>query len=505
MKVDHTTRQCAATRQSRTGVRAAVSGLRLVLVFAAAGAMWSGRLLAQSTQELNPWKDPQPARATLAIVGGMLIDGHQGPPVYDAVVLVDGGTIVAVGTRDNLKVPAGARSIDASGYTVMPGLIDAHVHLDFLGHADYVWWHKKYSAIGPRADDINETSGKQLLMAGVTTAIDLGGAPAFQIKNRDRINRGEVVGPRMKVSAGWIYDWTPEAEKAHHRGMEGYVFNVHTAEDARGAILKTIELGADIIKLYTGLRADEVKAVTDEAHKKRLKVTGHASGDADLLMRIGNGQDAVEHVGFNPDNPEVIRELVARRTVIVPTVVTRFAGLQAIEWPEMRNSPRARLLTPPDLWADVRGSLEHVERLPYFGRAALRDEGLQPSLTRVKKLYDAGVRLVIGTDSGTPANFHGDSTRREMELFVRAGIPPAEVIGMATRLNGEYLGMGDRLGTIEAGRLADIIVVDGNPLTNMRDLKNVVYVIKEGVQYKGPGTAPERPRSKTSSQLGYED
>jgi imidazolonepropionase-like amidohydrolase len=104
---------------------------------------------------------------------------------------------------------------------------------------------------------------------------------------------------------------------------------------------------------------------------------------------------------------------------------------------------------------------------------------------RLKALYDAGVKMVLGTDSGTPLNFHPQSTWREMELHVRFGIPAMKVIAQATRLNAEYLKMADKIGTIETGKFADIIVVDGNPLRSMRELRNVVYVIKEGTVHKG--------------------
>src|SRR5262245_58264260 len=117
-------------------------------------------------------RDPQPAKATLAIVGGMLIDGHEGPPVPHALILVDGTRIVAVGTTDTLKVPPGAKVLDASGMTVMPGLIDAHVHLDTIGHTDYQYWHQTYKS---RIQDIYEIAARQLLLYGVTTALDLGG------------------------------------------------------------------------------------------------------------------------------------------------------------------------------------------------------------------------------------------------------------------------------------------------------------------------------------------
>ncbi len=154
-----------------------------------------------AAQTFDGEQDPQPQRATLAIVGGLLIDGHEGPPVPGAVVLVDGNRIVAVGSRDALDVPDGAQVLDATGMTIMPGLIDVHVHMDILGHSDYQHWHATY---GPRYAEIMEISARQLLLSGVTTVADLAGQPDALISTRQRIESGQIPGPRVIPSLGWI-------------------------------------------------------------------------------------------------------------------------------------------------------------------------------------------------------------------------------------------------------------------------------------------------------------
>jgi imidazolonepropionase-like amidohydrolase len=450
-----------------------------------------------STARAQIAADPQPTRATLAVVGGVLIDGHEGPPVPNSVVLIDGKRIVAVGTRDSLKVPPETKVIDAAGHYVLPGLIDRHVHLDLLGYGGvgdrggYGYWHKTY---GPQYELVAETSARQLLFQGVTTAVDLGGDPAIQLKLRDRISRGDIPGPRLLVSIGWITNWSDEQFASHHRGKAGagpsgvQVFNVRSVEDAQQAIQKTVEMGADIVKLYTGLTAEQMKPISEGARKKGLRITGHVSGRDDTLMRIRSGQHAIEHQGFDAADGEVVKELVARRTVVVPTNVQSLAANLAIEEPIWLDDPRFRLLTPPALYAAVRDSLTHINRVAYFG-GSLRPRRIEESLADVKRLYDAGVALGVGTDSGTPANYHTASTWRQMELLVRAGIPAMEVIGMATRSNAQGLGLGSETGTIDLGKMADLIVVDGNPLRNMNALQHVVYVVKEGVQYKGSQAA----------------
>ena len=335
-------------------------------------------------------------KATLAIVGGSLIDGQSAQPVSDSVVLVDGKQIVAVGTRATLKVPSGAKVINASGRTVMPGLFNTHVHLDFLGHADYVVWHRAHTPYDPKSDEISVAAAKQLLMGGVTTAVDLGGLPATVVKIRDSIKRGEIVGPRLLVSCGWIWTASPEVEAANHRGMfskdhPDYLFNVHTPEQARAAVLRTIELGADIIKVSAGeagdaklgLGAEELKVIAEEAHKRHLLVTGHSHGDEDTISRIEHGQDGIEHTSFNVDNPNVIRAFVAHNTVVDPTTMTGQAGRDALESPEWRNDPRARALTPPGLWEEVRSSIADPASVPYW-RGAFREGASERSAHMMK-------------------------------------------------------------------------------------------------------------------------
>jgi imidazolonepropionase-like amidohydrolase len=447
-------------------------------------------------QRLDGERDPQPAKATLAIVGGLLIDGHEGPPQPQSIVLIDGNRIVAIGTRDTLKVPAGARVIDASGMTVMPGLIDAHVHMDIIGHTNYAYWHRTYL---PRYEEIIATSARQLIVNGVTTAVDLSGQPEALIAVRKKIDSGDLPGPRMKVSMGWISNWPDAQWESHHR--KTFTWNVHTTEEARAAARKVIDLGADIIKVHGGLTREQLAAIADEAGKKGLRVTGHTGNREDLLMRVNNGQDAIEHLGLGSGatvDSEVIAALRERRTYVVPTLIQSMIQINALEWPDWKDNQRARSTTPPDLWADILRSMSNPQRLNYFGGAA-RARSMREQGGKFKQLWDAGVRVLVGTDGGTPLNFQTDATWQEMDLMVRYGARPMEVIAAATRHNAEYLRLGDQLGTITPGKLADIIVVDGNPLLSMRDLRNVIVVVKDGKLYKGTALDPQGA-TKTSSK-----
>jgi imidazolonepropionase-like amidohydrolase len=440
-------------------------------------------------------RDAQPPKASLAIVGGMLIDGHEGPPVHHAVILIDGNTIVAVGNRDTLKVPPGTKVIDAGGMTVMPGIIDVHVHLDTIGHTDYQYWHRTYRS---RIQEIYEISAKGMLQFGVTSALDLGAYADDVAAFKKKAENGQVASPRIRITGGFITNLSDEYIKGWHRGYQ--TANARTAEEARAAALKWIGYNVDVLKAYTGLSGEQVKAISEEAHKRGLWVTGHVEGPENAIARIEAGQDAIEHLGgFSRGGvvpPEVIAAMQKHRTVIVPTLVTSAAQLDAVQWPEFwTDNQRARSTMPPEIWADVRRSVEHPERvLTNFG-GYVRWKSADESKAVFKQLRDAGVTMLVGTDASTPLNFKTDAMWREMDLMVQYGVPPMEVLATATRRNADYMKMGSLVGTITKGKLADIIVIDGNPLVSMRDLRNVVAVVKDGKVYKGTTMTAPAPSS----------
>ena len=456
--------------------------LRTRLRFPLAALLAATAVGLPGAQTFDGQADPQPADVDLAIVGGLLIDGHEGPPLPGAVVLVEGNRIVAVGSQDELTVPDDVEVVDARGMTMLPGLIDVHVHLDILGHSDYQHWHGRYR---DRYADVMEISARQLLMSGVTTVVDLAGQPEALKQIKDRIGSGELAGPRVVASMGWITNWSDQQVARHHR--RSHTVNVRTVDEARAAARTAIAQGAEIIKVHTGLTEAQLRAIGEEADARGLRITGHVGTHDDLLMRIRAGQDGIEHLslgaGLSPTlAPEVLQGLVDHRTHVIPTMIQTMIQGRAVQWPDWRDNPRARALTPPEIWADIRRSIEHPRRFGYFG-GSLRVRRMDEMGAKLRQLRDAGVRLLVGTDAGTPLNFHTDATWQEMDLMVSYGFSAIEVLAMATRRNAEYLGRGNELGTVTRGKLADLIVVDGNPLLSMRDLRHVVTVVKDGRVY----------------------
>jgi imidazolonepropionase-like amidohydrolase len=418
---------------------------------------------------------PPAAKATLAIVGGFLIDGFGGPPRPNAVVLVENDRIVAVGDEGRLPVPASARVIDANGLTVMPGLIDAHVHLDIMGHGEYVPWHDMVRA---NYAEVMELSAAQALAHGVTTVRDAGGELSASVRTRDRINRGEIPGPRLLISGGWIENWPEEQAKRNYRHMN---LNAHTVEEARQAARTLLDGGVDFIKLYTGITLEQAKAVTEEAHKRSKRVSAHVYTDDEIHVAVEGGVDLLDHAGSGHQNPlfreDTIRMMVVKQVPIAQSIAHRVALYPAhLSWPERLDSPQLR--QELGRFADpIRDSLRDWTSLSYFGQIHLQ---MRVAPKAARQLNDAGCRIIVGTDAGSPGFFHSEAVWREVDALVRlAGLTPNEALMSATRLAAAALGL--PTGAIAPGRLADIILVKGNPLDSPLYLQNVERVIKGGV------------------------
>jgi len=424
-------------------------------------------------------------RNVKALVGGTLIDGFAGPPIRNSVILVEGERITAVGEVGRLAVPQGAEVISTEGMTVLPGLWDMHVHLQLLGHSDYDHWDKTYTAAFESV--IFPASAKQLLMAGVTSARDLGGPLEPSISTRDRINAGRIPGPTMYVSGPFI-------QHAPYPGTEAYRWGVNGPDDARARVRKLVDGKVDVIKLIDQdeMTMEEVRAVVDEAHKNGKPVVAHAHRPEEIRRGLAAGVDCFEHTGlataseYPPDIIASIKERTARMNMgpffWTPTV----EGLLNYEYfrdnPEVLDDPAWREGLPKDIADDIRKSLEHPDQLPYFQLTPAR----RPTLAhKYQQLKDAGVTLLIGTDSGIPMNFHTHSTWRELDAWVtNFGVDPMTAIRAATYWPSVAMKVDSQVGTVSPGKYADIIAVRGDVMRYIALLQRVDIVVKHGTRYK---------------------
>ncbi len=414
----------------------------------------------------------------LVLAGGRLIDGYGGPPIDNAVIIIEGNTIRAVGIQAEVPIPAGAKVIDTNGYTMMPGMMDMHVHLMILGHGDYDHWDRVYPSLF--RDVIMPISAKQLLMAGVTTVRDLG-APLEEIVTvRNRIAKGEIPGPRLFVSGPFLQHTSPPLEGAWRWAVKG-------VDDARRKVDIVVDGGADVIKLIDQdkMTQDEVNAIVDQAHKRGKTVAAHAHRAEEIRRGLKAGVDCFEHTGLatKPGYDEDVLQMIRERNATLywcPTMEGLFLHDITVRFPERLDDQRLKADLPADMYKDVRDSLRDPARLPYF---ALTPRRLPTLATKFRQLRESGVTIVVGTDSGIPMNFHFDSTWRELKTMVDLGMPPMEVIRAATFWPAQMLKQ-PNLGTIAPGKLADVIVVNGDPLMDMTSLKHVVHVVKDGKQFK---------------------
>ena len=416
---------------------------------------------------------------TLALVGGMLLDGYDVPPVHHAAVLIEGNRIVEVGPASEVTIPADATVIDTSGRTMLPGLMDLHVHLMILGHGSYDRWFPWIAEHG--VERVMTISAKQLLDAGVTTAVDLSGPLAESLSVRDRIARGEIPGPRMLVSGPWVTlslgSYPPEP---------AFQIKVDSPDDAYAATEELARAGVDVIKAYPMTRAHYEKVV-EAAHANGLRVHAHVYAERYVRDALNAGVDVLTHAGSAGTTPPysdaLIADIVNRGRPVVVTAAHRSWVFPAtVAFPERLQDPRLKADFPPDIWNEVQHSLRNWHTLGYFRRTDrevfFRERGL-------KQFIESGAVMGMGTDSGTPMNFHTEALWREIAAHVEMGMSPQRAISAATRINARIIGRAADLGTLEPGKLADIIVVRGDPLSNIEALADVDVVVKDGIVHTG--------------------
>jgi imidazolonepropionase-like amidohydrolase len=396
-----------------------------------------------------------PTKPVVAVIGGRLIDGTGRPAVENAVVVLKDGKITAVGPAASTSVPEGAQIVDAHGKSVLPGLWEMHAHFE------QVEWGPIY------------------LATGVTTARDVGNEREFIIGVRDAIANGQGIGPRL-VMAG-IVDGTGPLSLG--------VIRVDTPEQAREQVRKYKEEGFQQIKVYSSVKPEILKVVTAEAHRLGMTVTGHIPVGINAIEGIEDGMDQINHIMYlttvmvdpktnkiDPDSPKVkkvIKLLLEHHTVVDPTLALLEILNHPTDMPISNFEPGIEKVAP-----ELKEGLETMGAPPAAREQAA--QRFQLLLQTVHILHEAGVPIVAGTDQAVP----GFSVDREIELYVKAGFTPMEAIQAATLVPARAMGMEKDSGTIETGKRADVILVDGNPLENISDIGKVTAVFEAGRMFQ---------------------
>jgi imidazolonepropionase-like amidohydrolase len=423
------------------------------------------------SDEMNALADiskslPGSHASTLAIVGGTLIDGTGAAPIADSAVVIRDGHIVAVGPRSKVKIPKHANLVDAHGKFILPGLWDMHAHFE------QVEWGPIY------------------LAAGVTTVRDCGNEFEFITAVRDAISQGRGLGPRI-LAAGIV-----DGSSSYTIGVN----RVDTPEQAKMWVDRYHAANFQQMKIYSSVKLEEVKAVADEAHKLGMTVTGHVPEGLTAYDTIPAGQDQINHISYiadimraplppdakridrmnatanidlnSPEAQKALQFLKDHHTVVDPTIALFELFGATTAHPPASFEPGINKIAP-----ELAQQLTDVG--PPTDRSALGDKVFAKDLKIVGALHKAGIPIVAGTDQAVP----GYSLHREIELYAQAGFTPMEAIQAATIVPARAMGVDKELGTIEKGKRGDLILINGDPLADIHNTRNVEYVITNGTMY----------------------
>ena len=414
----------------------------------------------------------QQGPAVTAIRAGTLIDGTGAAPVKNAVVLIQGDRITAVGT--NVTVPAGATVVDLSNKTVLPGFIDAHVHLVSHVIGDGDWQHAGLTELPSQTVLLGAAHAQQTLEAGFTTVRVVGTAHFGDVALRNAINAGWIAGPRI-VAAGISFgirgghcDETTGLQPFALGGEGGAEVGVADGvEEARNAVRYAVKYGADVIKICaTGgvlsltdsagvqqYTEEEMRAIVETATQLDRRVAAHAHGTAGIKAAVRAGVTSIEHGSIL--DAEAVQLMKQKGTWLVPTLLAGFT---------VESLATAGRLPPP---------------------IAAKALAIAPRMRNSFKLaLDAGVKIALGTDAGVMK--HGTNAR-EFELMVRWGMAPMQAIVAGTLNGATLLGVERDVGSIVVGKKADIVAVGGDPLQDITVLQRVEFVMKDGKVFKRDG------------------
>lgn len=401
----------------------------------------------RALHELNKPAAP-PAGSVIAITGAMLVDGTNRPAVDDAVVVIRGDTIAAVGKREAVEIPKEAQVVDGAGMTLLPGLIDAHFHLDGRNDRPGVF-----------------------LRHGVTCVRD----PGAWIEAYDEVRKSGEMIPRLFLFGPHL-DCAPVAYPKD-------AFIVTNAQDVRDAVNRFVDQGGIAVKIYFRVPLDLIRVACQTAHVRGVPVTAHLER-VKAVDAIEAGLDGIEHVtsfGTSLATPDVAEKFVE---AVSAKNAARDPGRYAL-WGtlDLDHCPRLK----PILDLAVRHGTVLCPTLAVFelraGDKKATDAGVRGYVNMLKftgMYFHAGGKIVVGSHSEVLHAEYGWAYPRELELLVEAGLTPAEVLRAATLEGAKYFRADDRLGSIEAGKRADLVLVDGNPLNDISMMRRVKRVMLNG-------------------------
>jgi len=412
----------------------------------------------------------------VVLKGARLIDGTGRPPIENSVLVIEGKQIVAAGKPGAVKIPKDADMHDVTGKTIMPAIINLHGHLGLSNNgAD--------SAAGHYTEENVAKQLNKYLSYGVATVASFGQDEDLIFSIRADQRAGKIGGARL-YAAGRGFLEPGKANPADHR------YRPQTADEARADVRELATNHPDYLKMWvddglghgTKMKPEIYRAIIDEAHKHQIRVFAHEFYLADAKSLLAAGVDGFAHsIRDQAVDSELISTMKAHNVFLIPTLVrdeVLFAYADNLKWVD---DPFFQSGLEPGALAFIRNP-QYVDKIRQDPDIAKYRAGLEMAKKNLKTLYDAGVKIAFGTDSGIPTRFPGYNEHRELQLMVEAGLTPMQAIAAATATNAEILGGAKQFGTLQAGRAADFMVLDANPLDDIHNTEKLSAVWQAGKQ-----------------------
>ncbi len=439
--------------------------------------------------------------APIALTHGQVLDVERREVLADATILIDEGRILAVGPAADVAIPAGAQRIDVRGKWVIPGLVDAHIHLfqsgglytrpDAIDLRQYRSYETERAWVQDNAGDLL----KRYLAAGITTVIDIGG-PMANYALRDRFNQAQGPSPDILLTGPLISTYQPPALA----GEDAPILQTDTPEQAREQVRRQLPHKPDFIKIWyivrPGMPAEQtqsiVRAAIEEAHAHALKAAVHATQLRTAKLALQAGADLLVHgVGDAPVDEEFLALLKARQAIYIPTLVVSHGYGRALSGKYVPSAHDLALANPETVGTltDLKALVQHGYEL----RPRNAPDGTFPQvwLDNLKAVRDAGGIVATGTDAGNIGTLHASSFLDEVTAMQGAGLDSWDLLRASTLSGAQVLGHADQTGSIAVGKRADLVVLDRDPLSDPRNLQYVHRVVHRGTVYDPQALVPD--------------
>ncbi|NIM59424.1 MAG: amidohydrolase family protein [Candidatus Aminicenantes bacterium] len=485
-----------------------MSGKRLIKVFFSTFVT----ILWISLSSISPAQD---ASSLKAIAGVTLVNTDGKKPIKNAVILVEGSTIKKVGTAEKVKIPKDAEIINAEGKWIIPGLVDAHIHFfqsgglytrpDVIDLRKFVPYEEE--ELAQIRENLPDTFARYM-RCGITSAVDVGG-PFWNYDVRE-LARKTKLAPRIAVAGPLISTYQPKALTTG----DPPIIKVNSVEEARDLVRRQVEKKTDFIKIWYIVRSSQkpedhlplVKATIQESHKHGLRVIVHATQLETARTAVKAGADILAHIVTDKEvDEEFIRLLKENNVILTPTLIV-FEGYSEV------LSQQVELCTPEFEYANpyIVSTFFDLRELPTDAipkRVLERMNNTKPIspnpavLKNLKLLQEGGVTIAAGTDAGNIGTLHGPSIFREFELMAEAGLSPLQILTAATINGAKFTGWQEKLGTIEAGKLADMVILNSDPLLDIQNTSDIHLVIKDGMIFEPAQIIRKKPEDVVQQQV----